>query len=166
MDRQIEFDIKMRTKDIYKFLLCHTYSGFGGWFGVILSVIAFVLLVTDFDRYDDAGKMVLIVIALAFTVVNPFMLLSKAKQQILTNAVYKKPLHYAFTGEGIKVSQEEQEEIMPWDRLQKTKQFGGVLIVYTSKVHAFIFPLDQIGELSDAVTECIASHLNGGLEKQ
>ena len=64
------------------------------------------------------------------------------------------------------MSQEEQEEIMPWDRLQKTKQFGGVLIVYTSKVHAFIFPLDQIGELSDAVTECIASHLNGGLEKQ
>lgn len=165
MDKQIEFDIKMRTKDIYKFLLYHTYSGFGGWFGVILSVIALVLLITDFNSYDDAGKMVLIVIALAFTVVNPIMLLSKAKQQVLTNAVYKKPLHYTFTEEGIQVSQEEQAETMPWDRLQKAKQFGGVLIVYTSKVHAFIFPLDQVGELSDAVTGCIDSHLNSGLEK-
>lgn len=165
MDRQIEFDIKMRTKDIYKFLLCHTYSGFGGWFGVILSMIAIILLVTDFNRYDDAGKMVLIMIALAFTIVNPLMLLSKAKQQVLTNAVYKKPLHYTFTEEGIEVSQEGQAETMPWGGLQKKKQFSGVLIVYTSKVHAFIFPLDQIGELSDVVTECIASHLNNGLEK-
>lgn len=166
MDRQIEFDVKMRTRDIYKFLLCHTYSGFGGWFGVILSVIAIVLLVTDFNSYDDAGKMVLIMIALAFTVVNPIMLLSKAKQQVLTNAVYKKPLHYAFTEDGIKVSQEEQEETMSWDRLQKTRQFSGVFIVYTSRVHAFIFPLDQLGELADAVTNCVAAHLDDGVEKQ
>lgn len=160
MDKQIEFDINMRTKDMYKFLLCHTYSSFGGWFGVMLSVIAIILLVTGFDSYDDAGKMILLVIALAFTVLNPLMLLSKAKQQVLTNAAYKKPLHYTFTEEGISVSQEEQAETMPWERLKKTKQFGGVFIVYTSKVHAFIFPLDQLGEVSDAVKECVASHLN------
>lgn len=160
MDNKIEFDIKMRTKDMYKFLLCHTYSSFSGWFGVILSLIALGLLVMDFDGYDDAAKLVLIMIALAFTVLNPLMLLSTAKRQVLTNAVYKKPLHYTLTEEGIAVSQDDQEETMLWDRIRKVKQFGGVYIVYTSKVHAFIFPLDQLGEVGDKVKTCVASHLN------
>lgn len=160
MDNKIEFDIKMRTKDMYKFLLCHTYTSFSGWFGVILSLVAFALLVTDFNGHDDTEKLVLIMIALAFTVFNPLMLLSTAKRQVVSNAVYKEPLHYAFTDEGIVVSQKDQEETMPWDKIRKVKQFSGVYIVYTSKVHAFIFPLDQLGETGDDVKSCIASRLN------
>lgn len=158
MEKQIEFDVNMKTGIMYKFLLCHTYSGFGGWFGVILSLIAIFLLVTSYDSYDDAGKLILVVIALAFTVLNPLMLLSKAKQQVISNAVYKKPLHYTLTEDGIVISQEEQSETMPWDRIQKIRQFSGVLIVYTSKVHAFIFPLNQMGEQADAVKEYINRH--------
>ncbi len=160
MDRQIEFDVKMRTKDLYKFLICHTYSGLHGWFGVFLSVIAIFLLVTSYDSYDDAGKMILIVIALAFTVVNPLMLLSKAKQQILTNPAYKAPLHYMLTEEGIAVSQGEESQEVAWNMLTRQRKFGGVLMVYTSKVHAFIFPLDQVGEDAQAVEQCISEHLH------
>ncbi len=161
MEEQIEFDVKMKTKDMYQFLLYHTYGRISGWFGVLLSVISIIMLVTGFDTYDDAGKMVLVVIALAFTVVNPLMLLSKAMQQVANNPTYKKPLHYAVTNEGITISQDEQSQTMSWENIKKVKQFSNVLIVYTSKVHAFVFPLDQLTGCGDALKKCIDIHYAG-----
>lgn len=165
MEQQLEFDVKMKTMDMYKFLIYHTYSRFSGWFGVILSIVAIFMLVTGYDTLDDAGKLVLFVIGLLFTVVNPIMLLSKAQQQIVGNAVYKKPLHYVLSEAGITVSQEEQEETMPWEQVRRMKQFRGELFVYTSKIHAFIFPFSQMGEAASEITEYIAAHCSGGSVK-
>ncbi len=158
MEQSIEFDVKMKTKDMYQFLLYHTYSRFSGWFGVFLSLGAIFLLVKNFDMYDDQRRLILFVIGLLFTVVNPIMLLSKAYQQVKLNPVYKKPLHYAISDIGITIAQEEQEQTMEWEQMYKYHEFCGSIYVFTSRIHAFVFPASQMGEQKDSIKRFLAEH--------
>ncbi len=158
MEQQLTFDVKMKTMDMYKFLIYHTYSRFSGWFGILLSIGAIIMLVTEYDTLDDGGRLILIIIGLLFTIVNPIMLLSRAQQQIAGNAVYRNLLHYTLSEEGITVSQEEQSETMPWEQVCKVRQFRGEMIVYTSRIHAFIFPVEQMGENAAGITAYIEEH--------
>ena len=49
---KIEFDIKLSPKDMYRFNMYQTYTGFHGWFSIIVSIIMiiFVLLVRTFSE--------------------------------------------------------------------------------------------------------------------
>ncbi len=158
MEQTIEFDVKMKVKDMYQFLLYHTYSRFSGWFGVILSLWAIVMLVMNYETYDDQRKLILFVIGLLFTIVNPIMLLSKAHQQVVLNPVYKKPLHYKISDAGITIAQEDQEQTMEWNQMYQYHEFCGSIFVYTSKIHAFIFPAKQMGEQKGAIKQCLMEH--------
>ena len=155
---QLKFQVKMKVKDMYRFLLYHTYSHVSGWFGVVLSLIAIYMLVTQYDTLDDMGKMILFVIGLLFTVVNPLMLLSKAQQQIAGNPVYRKPLCYMLDDTGIQISQDDQEQSMSWEQVIAVKRFWGEVMVYTSKKHAFVFPVSQMGEDASRIIDYIEEH--------
>mgnify|MGYP000697755357 CR=1 FL=1 len=45
----MEFDIKLKSQDMYRFNMYQTYTGFHGWFSIIVSIIIFVVagLITE-----------------------------------------------------------------------------------------------------------------------
>ena len=81
---------------------------------------------------------------LLFTIINPVMLYFKAKKQILLNPIFKNEIVYQFNEEGIEVCQGETTAAVAWEQIFKVIVTRKLLLIYTSKIHASILPLDQI----------------------
>lgn len=82
---EIKFKIALKVNDLYYFMMHHYYSKPAGIIGLVLSIGSLVLLITRWNVTDATAKMLYFIIALLFTVINPLMLLTKAKAQIQRN---------------------------------------------------------------------------------
>ena len=147
----VEVDVKICAGDLYDYLLMHTYSGtsglLGGCFGALLVVIA--LMKGQWTLFA-AGAVVLLYL--------PWTLFVRSRKQAL-NPVFQKTLHYRLDGEGISVSQDGEEQKQSWDQMVKAVSTGRSIIVYTSKVHATIFPKRDLSDRKEAVIEMISTHM-------
>ena len=49
----MQFDIKLKSQDMYRFNMYQTYTGFHGWFSIIVSIIMviLVLFVRNFSEH-------------------------------------------------------------------------------------------------------------------
>lgn len=140
------FDVKMTAKEVFRFSIHHSYFRLSGVIGILMSLMAVVILVSSFQNLGDQNKVVLLIVALWFTVLEPLTLLSRAKSQAKRNPAYKKPLTYTLNEEGITVSQEEQSQSIAWNQLMKIVETSSQYLVYSSKIHAFVFPKSAMGE--------------------
>lgn len=151
----ITFSVQMTVKEIYRFTIYHVYHGFSGIFGLCLSLAALVNLIVSFDSLSDQGKAIMTIVAAWFTVLEPLMMLWRAKGQVKRNASYKQPLNYTVNNEGITVSQNEERQTIPWERLVKIVETHSQYLIYSSKIHAFIFPKSAIGEQDKKMEELL-----------
>ncbi len=150
---KVEFDVKITAADLYDYMLSHTYSGFSGLFGSIVGALFIILYVSMKTQilYLFAGVVILLYI--------PCSLFLRAHKQVALNETFKKPLHYVLTDEGVTVSQGENEMFQEWDVVYKAKSTNRSLLVYTSKVNAWIFPKKDLGKDKEAVIQLISAHV-------
>ena len=50
--KDIEFDVELTAKDLYRFSMRHTYSGVSGIFGVVISLACWIILAVRFGALD------------------------------------------------------------------------------------------------------------------
>ena len=155
MKQEVNVTVSMNIKSMYLFLLQHTYTGFSGIVGLGISILALLTLYTTFDARSDTEKLILLIIGLVFTVINPIMLLSRAAKQVKLSPSYKTPLSYCFNSQGITVSQEEQTMEVAWNRIVKIKSMKFALLIYTSRIHAFILPHSEILNVRSDMEEIV-----------
>lgn len=150
---KIEFDVKITAADLYDYMLSHTYSGFSGLFGSIVGALFIVwyFAVGAQIYYLAAGIIILLYI--------PCSLYLRAKKQAKTNTFFKTPLHYTLTEEGVTVTQGEYEMFQDWSIVYKAKSTNHSILVYTSKVNAWIFPKKALGNDKEAVIQLISAHV-------
>ena len=91
----------------------------------------------------------------------PVSLWLRAQKQALL-PVFKEPLHYKMTEEGVEVSQKETQQFQKWEDMYRAVSTGKSLILYTDKIHASIFPRKDLGEKQSAVIAMISSHMEPG----
>ena len=144
-----EYSITIQVKDMQHFVLRHMYSSFAGWFGVLISVVAFVMVGIGWNSYGNFEKIALIILGLLFTVVQPVQLMLKAKRQVISQEMFKTPLIYNICKDGIVVSQGETKVSVVWNDIYKVKQTSKAVFIYTSPVRAFIFPKNQLGDVNE-----------------
>ena len=161
MEKPIELKVKITGKELFSFMMKHTYSRFSGLFGLGLSLVALVLLVMSFGDGDDMKAIILLVIALLFTVVNPLMLYTRAKQQALSNPVYKETLLYTLDESSISLKVNDTEESIEWEKILKWKKTGSVCILYTTDIHAILLPFSCMGDQRKKVETLIESKVRG-----
>ncbi len=149
---EVEFDVKIKSGDLYDYMLFHTYSGFAGIFGTIVGI----LLVVNFFMN---GGFISAIAGAVIILYLPWTLFLKAQQQANNTPAFKKPLHYRMTEEGIEISQGEEVQYQAWTDLLKAVSTRNSIIVYTSKVNASIFPRRDMGEKTVAVIEAISTHM-------
>ncbi|MBQ9984641.1 MAG: YcxB family protein [Lachnospiraceae bacterium] len=154
----IEFSVQMTVKEVYKYTLYHVYNGFSGRFGLIVSIAALVILVVNFSEIDDRTKTIFIILGLWFTVLEPLMALSRVKLQVKRNKAYQQPLNYRVDENGITVSQNEQSQSIGWDKLMKIVETQSQFLVYSSRIHSFIFPKSMMGGQEDAMRALILEY--------
>ncbi len=154
-----EFDVDIKVKDMYSFLLNNTYRKVSGIIWIIFSLIVAGVTVYTWGDVDISNSVLLIVLACLYTVINPVMLYLKAASQVKRNASFKQLLHYIVDDTGISISQGEEQARVNWDEMWKAVKYGQAVVVYVSNVRAFIFPIRCVGEQYDVLAELTAKGL-------
>lgn len=148
----IELDVKIESKDLYDYLLRHSYNSAAGIIGSCFGALLIVLAAMT-------GKWLYLALGAVMLLYLPWTLYIKSKQQILSNPSFQKPLHYRLDEQGITISQDEESVQYLWEEMYRAVSTGRSIIVYTSRINATIFPRKQMGERSGAVIEVISTHM-------
>ena len=160
-EKNLYIETKIDNKNMYEFMINHTYKSIMGVVGVIISLLAVVALIVYGKNYDLTKKLLFIFIALLFTVINPISLYFKSKKQVKMNDSFQHPLCYTFTNNGIDVKQGEQSLHINWDDIIKIVSTKNLVIIYLSAINAFIFPKAQIGDDFDEFKKIIKDNMQG-----
>lgn len=148
---EVEFDVKINAGVLYDYMLHHTYSGSAGILGSAVGALGIVaFFMNGYPLYLILGVIILFY--------QPISLYLRAKKQAL-NPVFKEPLHYKMTEEGVTVSQGETEQFQKWEDMFKAVSTGRSIILYTSRVNASIFPRTDLGQQQAEVIAMISTHM-------
>lgn len=80
LEGSLQYRIKIRVKDMQGFVLRHSYGSIAGWFGVLISIAAIVMVIAGWNKYGNMERIVLCILGTLFTIVQPIQLLIKAKK--------------------------------------------------------------------------------------
>lgn len=138
--------VKMTFKALYSYVINTNYRSYAGVIGLIISFGALILLIMNWSGFGTGQRAMLIIIGLVFTVINPLSLAFKTYQQLKLSPSHKTPLDYTFSDEGITVAQGQADQLIQWDMICRIMLTKHMVAVYTSRIHAFVIPLSELGE--------------------
>ncbi len=142
----IEFDITLTAKDMYRFNMYQTYTGFHGWFSILLAIFAFVLAGMSYGEATMARTLLYVLFGVLFLVYLPASLYLRSKHNIAASEVLRNALHFSVGEKGFTVTQKEQSAELPWDMIYKMVATKKNVLVYSSRINAYVIPRDQLGE--------------------
>ncbi len=151
---EIRFEIKVTHRDMYNFLMHHTYRSFSGIFSVVAG-IALLGLFWYGRTLGTENTWLYLLFGVLFLVYEPWTLLIQSAKQVSSNPVFQKPLSYCLTETGISVAQGETENEIPWTAVTKVRESARSFFIYTSKRNASIWVKDQLGGQEQAVREIL-----------
>lgn len=154
----LEYDVKITDKELYDYMVVHSYNGAPGILGSCLGALMVVVALMN-------GHWIYLICGVVLLLYLPINLRIKSKQQILNNPSFREPLHYKLDEEGITISQGEQSQSQKWSDMYKAISTSKSIIVYTSKVSATIFPRKQLDGDVVKVIEMISTHMPPGKVK-
>ncbi len=138
--------VKMNFKALYSYVINTNYRSAAGIFGLGISILCLVLFAIFYSKIGRGYKIMLLLVGLTFTVINPLMLAWQTFKQLKLSPSYRHPLDFTFTDEGITVSQGEVSQDITWDKVCRIMKTNQMLAIYTSRMNAFVIPLSQLGE--------------------
>jgi len=158
--KEVKFSVQVTVKDMFAFLMHHSYSGGALIADAIVTFGAIGLLLAGFGQGDPVKTVALILVAMLFTVIHPLQLYSKARKQVKNNEVFKKPLDYVLNEEGITLSQGEQSQSITWADVYRVREYKSQILVYTGRIYAFVWPKRELAECENEVRELFKKHLS------
>jgi hypothetical protein len=155
----VTFDVKLQPVDLYRFNIYQTYRGAQGWISIILGILSFVNAVATWGRTELPYTIMYIVVGLMFWFYMPVTLWFRSKATIRTNAVLSGELHYEVSDSGFHVTQGEEQGDLPWDAIYKAVSSKHNILIYTTRINAYIIPIEQLGDKYDAFAELARKNL-------
>ncbi len=156
----IKIEVKMLPKYMCDFMFYHQYTHLSGLLGIGVGLIALGLGITTLLDGDAQAAMPMFLVAVLFLVVTPMTTRSRAKMQVEKSDMFKKPLQYEFTEEGVFVRQDELEALNKWDEFTKAVSTKKSVVLYITRVRAIIFPKECLGDKYDDVVKMIQTHMS------
>lgn len=139
-----EFDMKINTMAMYRFLMNHTYRGMNGLFSILAGIGLIAYYVLSGKDTGSSNSWIFLVFGVLFLVYQPWTLYSKALKQTKLNPVFKHPLHYVLTEETLEVQQAEASNQIAWDNVWMVRETAQSILVYTGQRNAFIWVKAQL----------------------
>ena len=149
---ELEFDVKIDSSVLFDYMMRHTYYSASGLIGTAVGA----LLVCSF--FMGMGVLYLILGGVVLLYL-PGSLYLKSRTQAAMTPAFQKPLHYTLTEEGVEVSQGEDKALTEWNGRYRAVSTPRSIILYTSRVNAFIFPKRDLGEHLSSLVEMISTHM-------
>lgn len=154
-----EFDIKITLEDMYRFHLYHTYGGIHGIMSVVIAILVFCIAGKTYGSVETMYTVLYVFLGVLFLIYMPVSLYLRAKRQILTSEVFKEPLHFTVTEEKIISSQKEQSAELLWEQVYKVVETKSSILVYSSRINAFVLPKSQIGDQCEILRQIMMQKL-------
>lgn len=153
-----EFEIKIKTIDMYRFLMYHAYHGASGIFSIVagLALIAFFII----RKEPLESSWYYLFFGVLFLVYLPWTLLNRAAQQVKLGTMFKKPLKYILSEEGVTVRQEESTAEVAWKDVSRVRETGSCILVYTGRKNAFIWVKSQLGDQEAITRQLLRAHVS------
>lgn len=147
----VELDVKIGSKELYDYMLMHSYNS---PIGILGSGLGGVIVVMGAMRQQWS----FVIFGLLLLIYTPITLYTRSKRQAAAE-VFQNPLHYVLDEQGLTISQGEVSTQLEWDAMVKAVSTNKSIILYTSTVNATIIPKAQMGDLYGAVIEMISTHM-------
>lgn len=151
--------IKLSAKDLFRFSMIHSYQGQTGIFTAFCVVVGIMMIFRGIAQSSAYYGLMGVLIMVLFVLVTPLTLYMKAKKQAATNPMYKTESVYDMQEDGIHVTIDDQNGLIPWDQIIKIRYNWGMYILYTGKQSAFIFPDEALGSKKDEIMNYIYQHI-------
>lgn len=155
---KVEFDVKMTEKIMYNFLLHHAYSSVSTIIANIFGILSVALGVARWSAEPDKAIMYIILGVLIIGYM-PCSMHFSAKKQIMTSEVFKYPITYTLSEEGLTSSQNGESREAAWESVMKVVSTAQSIIVYTGKNKATILPKESMGKQYETAVEIISTHV-------
>lgn len=144
-NREIKFSVQMKTSYMFDFLYWHSYHGLTGIVNYAISMVGVAALIAGFGKNNTVVTVMLVALALLFTVINPLSLLYKAARQVKKAPMFQNPLYYQFDANGFSVSQDSSTDSAKWDSVVLLRETGKSIILYLGAANALVLPKAEIG---------------------
>ena len=157
---KVVLDIKLDAKDLFKFNMMQAYRGMQGALSIILPILVFAYAVTSYGSVSIGSTLVYIGLGIMFLVYVPVSLWLRVNKTVKDeNNALSKSIHYEFEEESIRVSVGEESVEFKWENIFQMKTSGNLLLLYTNRINAYIFPLEQVGDQYEALSKLAHSKL-------
>ena len=97
----MQFDIKLKSQDMYRFNMYQTYTGFHGWFSIIVSIIIFIVAGLTYGGLDITYTVLYIAFGIIFLLYMPVTLWLRSKSALAASEVLRGTLHYLVDEKGL-----------------------------------------------------------------
>lgn len=154
-----EFDVTITSKDMYRFNMYHAYHGFQGIFATVIGILVLIVAGATFGKIEMMYTVLYFVFGLIFLIYVPVSLYMRSKQQILSSEVLRQSLHYKVDEEGVHVSQNDQTADLLWNQIYKVVSTKSNLLIYSSRVNAYVIPRNAISKEYETVAQLATKHL-------
>lgn len=155
----MELDVKITDKDMYRFHMYHLYHGFTGWFSILIAIIAWLAAGLTWKSVSTGYTVLYIVFGIAFLFYYPVTMKGRAKRQIAASEALRGTLHYTIDEKGIEVSFQEESALLEWKQVYKMVSTKHNVLIYSSRINAYILPMEVIGTQYEQLKQIADSHL-------
>ena len=146
---EVSFDVQLQPKDLFRFNMYQTYTGMQGVLSIVLGILGFVMAGLSVGKAEIPYTIMYIVVGLIFLFYIPVSLWLRSKHTLKANAVLAGKLHYEVSEKGIHVVQGKETGDLPWDAVYKLVSNKHQILIYTTRVNAYVVPREQIGDQYD-----------------
>ncbi len=155
----IKIEVQMTVKTMYNFLLHHTYTSLSGIGGTVFGIVCLVFAIEDLSNGISQFGLLYLFIGVMFVFVNPLLLYKKAYQQVKKTPMFQKPIQYELTETQIVITQDDQHTELPWESIYKVTATNSSIIIYFTRMRAFILPRAAMGNQYEDVVKWLYTHI-------
>lgn len=156
---KVEFDVKLQPADLFRFNIYQTYTGIHGILSILIAVIIFVIAGITGSQGEYAYLFLYLLIGLLVLFYIPVTLWTRAKHTIKTNEVLSNTLHFVLTEQAVCVTQGEESGELPWNQVYKMIATKNQILVYSTRVNAYIIPREQVQSCYTRIRELAEKQL-------
>ena len=136
---KIKIDMQLNAKDIWLFSMYHSNRGFLLIFNVLFTVVMYYYMITSWNKIDTPRKMMFVLLANMFLLIQPAMLYLKSAKQARSEAI-RAGLSLEMNDEGIVVSSKGESIDFKWESGFRSRIVPGIIIIYVDAVRGYLLP--------------------------
>ncbi len=133
--------VKMTARDLFDFSMYNSYSGFTGLFNIVFTAgaVAILAVTWNWPTVSVYQRILLVLCALMFTVVQPVLLMQKSKKQAASTG-FSLPITLTLSDEKFAVEQGGVTGDMEWGQIWKVICIKSLYIIKVGPVRAYLIP--------------------------